>query len=108
MGQRTSVLGGRAVYPEYHLHGLTGEVMPSENWEAWAGHTLSDRVKQAQPARLRKVEHEMAAVPDDDSEGQAFLQAVVVAAEGVIRWAERYADLAETLRWVAAASGQRR
>jgi pyruvate formate-lyase/glycerol dehydratase family glycyl radical enzyme len=35
--------------------------------------------------------------PEDDHEGQAFLQAVIIAAEGIIRWAERYAELAEAL-----------
>ena len=37
----------------------------------------------------------LADTPEDDPEGRAFLAAVVVAGEGIIRWAERYADLAE-------------
>jgi len=33
--------------------------------------------------------------PKEDLEGQAFLKAVVIAAEGIILWAESYADLAD-------------
>jgi formate C-acetyltransferase len=33
--------------------------------------------------------------PEDDLEGRAFLQGVIIAAEGIIAWAARYADLAE-------------
>ncbi|MCJ7550527.1 MAG: glycyl radical protein, partial [Anaerolineae bacterium] len=36
------------------------------------------------------------AAPEEDAEGRAFLKAVVIASEGIIRWAERYAVLAET------------
>jgi pyruvate formate-lyase/glycerol dehydratase family glycyl radical enzyme len=135
VGQRASVLGGKAIYPEYHLNGLTRETLPSEIWDMWAGRTLGDMAKGAHPARLRRAEREMAAgfatgtasgfghvivdyekvlhrgfrdiigdaqallesAPEDDLEGQAFLQAVIIAAEGIIRWAERYAELAEKM-----------
>jgi formate C-acetyltransferase len=39
----------------------------------------------------------LAGAPDDDTEGRAFLEAVVIAAGGIIRWAERYAELAESM-----------
>jgi pyruvate formate-lyase/glycerol dehydratase family glycyl radical enzyme len=135
VGQRASVLGGRAAYPEYHLNGLTRETVPPEIWEMWGGRTMGDRAKSAHPARLRRVERELAAgfatgtasgfghvivdyekvlkrgfrdiiaearillesAPEDDLEGGAFLQAVIIAAEGIIRWAERYAALAEKM-----------
>ena len=133
VGQRAAVLGGRAVYPEFHLNGLTRETTPSDIWEYWHGRTLGDLAKSAHPQRLRSAEREMAAgfvtgtasgfghvivdyekaiargfraiideaqahlpaTPEDDVEGCAFLEAVVIAAEGIIRWAERYAELAE-------------
>lgn len=33
--------------------------------------------------------------PEKDTEGRAFLEAVIIAAEGIILWANRYADLAD-------------
>ncbi len=134
VGQRAGALGGRAVYPEYHLNGLTEEIVPEEIWEYWHGNTIGDITRRAQPARLRLAEREQAAgfvngsnsgfghvivdyekvlrygfrsivdeavmllavAPEEDGEGRAFLEAVVIAAAGIIRWAERYAALAET------------
>jgi formate C-acetyltransferase len=133
VGQRASILAGRAVYPEYQLGGLTQETAPPEVWDYWHGRTLGDLARRAHPERLRLAEREMAAgfvtgtasgfghvivdyekalrrgfrsiiaeaqellsdTPQDDEEGRAFLQGVVIAAEGIIRWAERYAELAE-------------
>ena len=135
VGQGAARLGARAVYPEYHLHGLTPETTPAEVWGYWHGRTLGDEVHRAHPEPLRLAESESAAggctgtasgfghvivdyekalllgfraiirearqrlgnAPDDDREGRAFLEAVVIAAEGIILWAERYADLAEAL-----------
>jgi formate C-acetyltransferase len=132
VGQRAGVLGGRAVYPEFHLNGLTEATTPPEIWDAWHGRTLGDIAKGAHPARLRRAEREMAAgfvtgtasgfghvivdyekvlergfrdiiaeaqvlldaAPEEDREGRAFLEAVMIAGEGIIRWAERYAELA--------------
>jgi formate C-acetyltransferase len=133
VGQRASVLAGRAVYPEFHLNGLTAETTPAEIWDYWQGRTLGDQARGAHPQRLRCAEREMAAgfvtgtasgfghaivdyekalrrgfraimaeardllseTPAGDEEGRAFLQGVVLAAAGIIRWAERYAELAE-------------
>ncbi len=135
VGQRASVLGGRAVYPEYHLNGLSAETTPSEVWDYWAGNTLGEIVRGRHPSRLRRAEREMAAgfvtgtasgfghviidyekvlrrgfrdiareaellldaAPEEDAKGRAFLQGVGIVARGIIRWAERYAELAETL-----------
>jgi pyruvate formate-lyase/glycerol dehydratase family glycyl radical enzyme len=44
---------------------------------------------------IAEAEGHLAEAPAEDVEGRAFLQAVVIAAEGLITWAERYADLAE-------------
>jgi pyruvate formate-lyase/glycerol dehydratase family glycyl radical enzyme len=135
VGQRSEELAGRAVYPEFHLHGLTRETTPPEIWDYWHGHTLGEVVQRAYPARLRKAESEMAAgfvtgadsgfghvivdypkalrrgfntilaeaqallgsTPAEDLEGRAFLEAVIIASEGLVAWAGRYADLAEEL-----------
>ena len=133
VGQRAARLGGRSVYPEFNLAGLTRDTTPPEIWEYWHGRTLGDEVRGAHPARLVAAEREMAAgyctgtdsgfghvivdyqkvlrrgfsaiiaearrrldeAPQDDAEGRAFLEAVIIAAEGIILWAGRYADLAE-------------
>ncbi|MFL7812033.1 MAG: pyruvate formate lyase family protein, partial [Anaerolineae bacterium] len=133
VGQRASVLAGRAVYPEYQLGGLAQETTPPEIWDYWHGQTLGDLAHRAHPERLRLAEREMAAgfvtgtasgfghvivdyekalrrgfrsiiaeaqellsdTLQEDEEGRAFLEGVVIAAEGIIRWAERYAELAE-------------
>ena len=135
VGQRAGRLGARAVYPEYHLHGLTQDTTPAEVWDYWDGKTLGDEVRATHPDALRLAESESACggctgtasgfghvivdyekvlregfraiisetrqglrdVPADDREGRAFLEAVVIAAEGIIQWAARYADLAESL-----------
>ena len=133
VGQRSSRLGAMAVYPEYHLHGLTREGTPSEVWDYWHGRTLGDDLRGAHPERLRLAESEGAAggctgtdsgyghvivdyekalrrgfraiirqaelllaeTPPADIEGRAFLESVVIAANGIICWAHRYAELAE-------------
>jgi len=133
VGQRAARLGARAVYPEYHLHGLTRETTPAAIWDYWHGRTLGDEVAATHPERLRLAEGESAAggctgtasgfghvivdyekalrqgfraiarearqrrnaAPEDDREGRAFLEAVVLAADGIILWAERHADLAD-------------
>jgi formate C-acetyltransferase len=133
VGQRAGRLGARAVYPEFHLNGLTRETTPAEVWDYWHGRTLGDEVRGAHPPALRAAESEsacggvtstasgfghvivdygkalnvgfrgimaeaqglLAEAPADDREGRAFLEGVVIAAEGIIRWAERYAELAE-------------
>ncbi len=134
VGQRAELLAGRAVYPEFHLHGLSQANTPPEVWDYWHGRTLGDIVRRAHPERLRLAERELAAgyvtstdsgfghvivdyekalrrgfraiiaeaqdllldTPETDPEGRAFLQGVVIAAEGLIAWAARYADLAES------------
>ena len=134
VGQRAAVLAGRAVYPEYHLNGLTQETTPAKIWNYWHGRTIGDIVRRAHPERLRLAERELAAgyvtstdsgfghvivdyekalqkgfravigeartfledTPADDLEGRAFLEGVIIAAEGLIAWAGRYADLAES------------
>ena len=61
VGQRATQLGARAVYPEYHLNGLTAETTPPEIWEYWHGRTLGDEVHNAYPEQLRRAERELAA-----------------------------------------------
>jgi pyruvate formate-lyase/glycerol dehydratase family glycyl radical enzyme len=145
VGQRASVLAGRAVYPEFHLSGLTAETTPPEIWNYWHGRTLGDLAHRAHPERLRLAEREMAAgyctgtssgfghvivdypkalrrgfrsiiaeaqellsdTPQEDEEGCAFLEGVIIAAQGIIRWAERYAELAE-MQALTEADPQRR
>jgi formate C-acetyltransferase len=62
------------------------------------GHVIVDYEKVLRRG-FRDIADEAAvlldAAPADDVEGRAFLQAVMLAASGVIRWAERYAQLAE-------------
>lgn len=132
VGQRAEKLAGRAVYPEYHLNGLTAETTPAEIWSYWHGRTMGDLFNRAMPERLQLASTEMAAgfitgadsgyghvivdyekairvgfrgilvetrlqllaVPPEDEEGRCFLEAVITAAEGLITWAERYAELA--------------
>ena len=61
VGQGAARLGARAVYPEYHLYGLTPETTPAEVWGYWHGRTLSEEVHRAHPERLRLAESESAA-----------------------------------------------
>jgi formate C-acetyltransferase len=61
VGQRAAELGARAVYPEFHMHGLTMETTPAEVWDYWQGRTLFDLVRGVQPERLRRAERELAA-----------------------------------------------
>ena len=134
VGQRASVLGGRAVYPEFHLHGLKPETTPQEIWDYWQYRCIDSMSRAAHPNSLRLAESELAAgyctgtssgfghvivdyekainkgfraiiletecllkdTSERDQEGRAFLEAVIIAADGIIRWAERYAELAES------------
>jgi formate C-acetyltransferase len=135
VGQRSAVLGGRSVYPEYHLDGLDEQTTPPDIWEYWHGRTLGDQFRLRRPEPLRIAEREMASgwctgsasgfghvivdyekaitvgfdgiiararqllatSGEDDEEGRAFLQAVIISCEGMLLWAGRYADLAESL-----------
>ena len=60
VGQRAARLGARAVYPEYHLWGLTQEGTPSEVWDYWHGRTLGSEVRLAHTESLRLAESESA------------------------------------------------
>ena len=133
VGQRATHLGARAVYPEFHLNGLSAETTPPDIWNYWHGRTLGDEVHNAYPERLRLAENELAAgfctgadsgfghvivdyekvlrrgfrdiaaeasrllaeTPQQDIEGRAFLEGVEIAIDGILKWAQRYADLAE-------------
>ncbi len=62
------------------------------------GHVIVDYEKALRMgfrAIIAEANRLLAETPLDDLEGRAFLEAVVIAAEGLILWAERYADLAE-------------
>ncbi len=61
VGQRAATLGGRAVYPEFNLNGLTRETTPSEIRSYWETRNLGAEVKAAHPMRLRLAEAEKAA-----------------------------------------------
>ena len=65
------------------------------------GHMIVDYEKALQVGLLgiiREAETERAAArADGDEEGEAFLRSVITSLRGVIRWAERYAELAESL-----------
>lgn len=140
VGQRAASLAGRAVYPEFHLNGLTESTTPRDIWEYWHGRTMGDRTRACHPEALRVAEAESAAgyctgastgyghmivdyekalhvgfegiieeaesglasaLAEEDSEGVAFLESVITVSRGLIRWAHRYAELAES-----AAAGQ--
>jgi len=62
------------------------------------GHVIVDYEKALNHG-LRDITIEaaelLADTPETDREGQAFLEAVTIATEGLILWAERYADLAD-------------
>jgi formate C-acetyltransferase len=63
------------------------------------GHVIVDYEKaltRGFRAIIRDTQALLEATPQKDQEGRSFLQAVVIAAEGIILWAERYAELAET------------
>ncbi len=55
----------------------------------------------------REAELLLDAAPEEDAEGRAFLQGVGIAARGIIRWAERYAELAEALAATEADAARR-
>ncbi|MBP7402870.1 MAG: glycyl radical protein [Clostridia bacterium] len=62
------------------------------------GHVIVDYEKVLKKGFLAiatEAEAGLDAAPADDTEGRAFLQAVVIAAEGIVAWAGRYADEAE-------------
>lgn len=62
------------------------------------GHVIVDyekALKKGFRAIIAEAKLLLADTPTDDLEGRAFLEAVVIAAEGLILWARRYADLAE-------------
>ena len=64
------------------------------------GHVIVDYEKALRKgfrAIIREAEERLASAPDDDQEGRAFLEGVIIAAEGIIIWANRYADLAESI-----------
>ena len=63
------------------------------------GHVIVDYEKaitRGFRAIIAEAQALLADTPSEDAEGRAFLEGVVIAAEGIIRWAERYADLAES------------
>jgi len=62
------------------------------------GHVIVDYEKaltQGFDAIITQAERSLEQAPEDDLEGRAFLQGVVIAARAIIRWAARYAELAE-------------
>ena len=64
------------------------------------GHVIVDYEKALREgfrAIIQETEERLATAPSDDLEGRAFLEGVVIAAEGITIWANRYADLAESL-----------
>ncbi len=146
VGQRAATLGGRSVYPEFHLNGLDEHTTPPEIWDFWHGRTMGDRTRACHPDALRLAEDELAAGyctgsssgfghmivdyekvlrvglegimseagdglfaarADGDAEGVAFLESVLIVSRGLIRWAERYAELAEALAAQEQETGRR-
>ena len=64
------------------------------------GHVIVDYEKALRVgfrAIIAEAEKGLAAAPADDEEGRAFLQSVIIAGCGIMRWAERYAELADAL-----------
>ncbi len=64
------------------------------------GHVIVDYEKAVRVGFrgiLREAEASLATAPAGDGEGRRFLEAVIIAARGLIRWAERHAELAERL-----------
>jgi len=62
------------------------------------GHVIVDyplALREGFNAIIARTRQQLAAAPADDAEGRAFLRAVIIAAEGLVLWAGRYADLAE-------------
>ena len=62
------------------------------------GHVIVDYDKALNRgfrAIMAEAEELLKDTPDSDEEGRAFLEAVIIAVEGIILWAERYADLAD-------------
>ena len=135
VGQRAAVLGGCALYPEYHLHEALRDPARREIYQYWRGRTLGDEVRALFPEPLVAAEKELAAAyctgtssgfghviidyekvlrrgfssiidetrtllgetPEEDVEGRQFLEGVIIAAEGILIWAQRYAELADQL-----------
>lgn len=64
------------------------------------GHVVVDYEKaitRGFRAIAREAEERLAEAPDDDGEGRGFLEAVVIAADGIMAWAGRYAALADEM-----------
>jgi len=64
------------------------------------GHVIVDYEKALHrgfAAIRREAEDALADTAESDPEGRAFLSSVVIACGGIISWANRYADLAESL-----------
>jgi formate C-acetyltransferase len=62
------------------------------------GHVIVDYEKAIRRGFLAIITEARAALdtaPRDDFEGRAFLEGVIISANGIIAWANRYADLAE-------------
>jgi pyruvate formate-lyase/glycerol dehydratase family glycyl radical enzyme len=62
------------------------------------GHVIVDYEKAIQRgfrSIVAEAQEHLAEAPAEDAEGRAFLEAVVIAAEGIMTWAERYAALAD-------------
>jgi pyruvate formate-lyase/glycerol dehydratase family glycyl radical enzyme len=132
VGQRASVLGGRSLYPEYNLHGLTQDTAPEGIYEYWQERSIGSEFRRRVPDNVAAAEKEMAAgyttgrdsgyghviadyakvlnrgilsiIKDiesdmadsrDDSEGRLFQDSVILVLQGLLNWADRYADLAE-------------
>ena len=63
------------------------------------GHVIVDYEKAINTgfvAIADEARAELALIGDDD-EGRAFLEAVIIASDGIVAWANRYADLADSL-----------
>ena len=58
---------------------------------------LSKAITRGFRSIIAEARERLAEAPEEDREGRAFLQAVVIAGEGIITWAERYADLDERM-----------
>ena len=64
------------------------------------GHVIIDyekAIRKGFRAIIQEARAGLDSAPERDAEGRYFLEAVIISAEGIIRWAQRYADLAEAL-----------
>ncbi len=97
MGDRT-----RACHPEaLRLAEAEGAAGYCTGTATGFGHMIVDYEKALQIGFfgiIRQAEAALrAAHAEADAEGIAFLESVIIVARGIIRWAERYAELAEAL-----------